>query len=406
MRNVFTLLILLAVLAAAWANRDKLPKVGVVPIGVQEEPALPTLNTVAAPPPPAVANPAPAPTATPIPYAARSYWQRSTDAADLIRTYRGSLVFVTGDGAGSGFIADMGGRTFFLTNTHVAAGVRGATMKTLQGDAVKPGPASLAVGHDIFAMQITATGTPFEVMRDVENNVRVGDSVVVLGNAEGGNVINPLVGSIVGFGPNLIELDAPFQPGNSGSPIVHLNSRKVIGVATYLTIRKYDPATKEPIKPVVRRFGYRIDSVKTWQPVNWPSFQAQATEMASIETLTEDLTTFIKDTAGYGEVSPGKHTNPAIRSRIDAWQSSQATLTNPKDRAAATQSFVAFLKSAAQADVIQARDHLTYDYFQRRLADQQRERTEIAGVFNQVIQNLKSSELKGTPRPVRRPQGY
>ena len=98
------------------------------------------------------------------------------------------------------------------------------------------------------------------------------------------------MGRIVGVGPNLVEVDAPFKPGNSGSPIIHLKSGKVTGIATYLTIRKFDSATKLPVQtPIVRRFGYRVDSVKTWQPVQWPAFLAQARQMEAIDALTADL---------------------------------------------------------------------------------------------------------------------
>jgi hypothetical protein len=38
--------------------------------------------------------------------------------------------------------------------------------------------------------------------------------------------------------------------------------------------------------------------------------------------------------------------------------------------------------------VIAARSWLTYDYFQRQLADQQKERTEIAGIFGKIIERL------------------
>ena len=73
-------------------------------------------------------------------------------------------------------------------------------------------------------------------MDHVDENASIDDDVVVLGNAEGGGVINTIKGKIVGVGPNLVEVDAAFVPGNSGSPIIHLKTGKVIGVATYLII--------------------------------------------------------------------------------------------------------------------------------------------------------------------------
>jgi len=331
-------------------------------------PALPAIPSVAPVPPPAV----------------------SGEANDIIKTYRGSLVFVTGEGAGSGFIADLGGKNFLLTNAHVAAGVRAATFKTLEGTPVNVGTPAVAVGHDIFSMQAPAAGTPFEVMRDVSNNTAIGDDVVVLGNAEGGGVINTIMGHIVGVGPNLVEVDAPFQPGNSGSPIVHLKSKKVIGVATYLTIRKYDPATKEPFKePVIRRFGYRIDSVKAWQVVTWPTSLTQATQMESIETLTKDLIMLIKDMAQNGHLTPGRHTNPAIKGPIDSWLNSRLRRMSVKDLATVDQNFVSYLKVASQADILNAQRTLTYDYFQRQLTDQQQERAEITRIFSKAVDSLK-----------------
>lgn len=311
-------------------------------------------------------------------------------ANEIVKDYRNSLVFVTGgNGAGSGFIANLSGKSFLLTNAHVAAGVRGAAFKTLQGTPVTPGAASVAVGHDIFTMQAATSGAPFEVMREVSDNTAIGDDVVVLGNAEGGGVINTIMGKIVGIGPNLVEVDAPFQPGNSGSPIIHLKSKKVIAVATYLTIRKYDTATRQPIKdPVIRRFGYRIDSVKTWQPVDWRAFTAQAAEVEGIESLTNAFIAFIKDLADDGKISSGAHENPVIRARIETWLASKNKHSSVKDLAAADQNFIAFLKVASQSDVNAARTRLTYDYFQRQLGEQQKERTEIGGIFGKIIEGL------------------
>jgi hypothetical protein len=229
------------------------------------------------------------------------------------------------------------------------------------------------------------------VMRGVDENTAIGDEVVVLGNAEGGGVINAITGRIVGVGPNLVEVDAPFQPGNSGSPIIHLKTKKVIAVATYLTIRKYDTATRAPIKePIIRRFGYRIDSVKTWQPVDWSAFYAQAAEMESIEQLTKDFITFIQDIAGDSRVSRSQHTNPAIRNRIDAWLSSKNRRLSAQDSRNVDQNFISFLKVASQSDVTAARQRMSYDYFQRQLGEQQRERTEIATIFGKIVESVRS----------------
>jgi len=394
MRNVFWLLLLMVLLTAGWINRDKLGGMGGKRTTLEDEPATPTpeqilaLNATPAPAP--VIPPKPPAVATPVPATPRPTPPRA-DPLELIKKYRDSLVFVTGgEGAGSGFIADMAGKTYLITNAHVAAGVRAATFNTLQGTPVKVGAASVAVGHDVFAMQVAPNAAPFEILRDVENNVSIGEEVVVLGNAEGGGVINNISGRILGLGPNLIEIDAPFLPGNSGSPIIHLRTSKVIGVATYLTIRKYDSATSQTLgSPSIRRFGYRMDSVKTWQPVNWNTFYAQATEMENIEKLTRDFVVLIKDIAADGRVSRSRHSNPVITSRIDAWLAEKSRHLSPSDKISADQNFVSFLKTTSQADVTSAQQHMSYDYFQRQLTEQQRERTEIAKVFARIVDAVK-----------------
>ena len=333
------------------------------------------------------APPAPsAPSATPAPVSATAF----AAAAELVKVNRTNLVFVTtADGAGSGFIASYGTGTFLITNAHVAATTKGAMFNSLDNTQVPIGAPAVAVGHDIFRMALPPGGTPLHVMIGVDENATIGDEVVVLGNAEGAGVINTITGKIVGIGPNLVEVDAPFQPGNSGSPIIHVKTGKVIGVATYHTIRKYDSVTKQAVKdPVVRRFGYRLDTVKIWQPVNWQAFYAQAAEMEAIERLTNDLVAFLNDLSD-GHVDRAAHTNPIIKNRINQWLDARAKRLSPRDAATADQSLLSFLRLTCQSDITAAQPRLTFDYFQRHLADQQRERTEIAGVFGKSIENLR-----------------
>ena len=162
-------------------------------------------------------------------------------------------------------------------------------------------------------------------------------------------------------------------------------------MATYLIIKKYDAATKEAIKePVVRRFGYRLDSVKGWQPVNWQSFYAQATEMDKIEALTDDLDSLLRDLAKNNRVGLGAYSNPVIKNRIDAWTSARSHRLSPRDLASVNQNFIAFLKVACQSDVAAEKPRVSYDYFQRALADHQRARNEIAEVFDRIIKDIQT----------------
>jgi hypothetical protein len=225
-------------------------------------------------------------------------------------------------------------------------------------------------------------------MQNVDQNAAIGDSVVVLGNAEGGGVVNTIIGKIVGIGPSLVEVDAPFVPGNSGSPIIHLKSGKVIGVATYTSTQEYDLTTEKKLPaPVIRRFGYRIDSIKGWQAVNWRAFDAQAAQMESIQRLTDDLSDFFRDLAdNNGRVTEARHTNPVIKNQIDDWLESKRPNESPEDAAEADTNFLSFLKIACQTDVKAAQSQITYDYFRRELSDQQEARNEMSKGFEEIIQ--------------------
>jgi hypothetical protein len=345
-------------------------------------------NAAATPAASVVPAPTPAPAPVPDAPAPAITNELQTQTATIVKANHNNLVFVTGkEGEGSGFIASMGGKNFLVTNAHVAAGISGAAFKALDGTAVQGGVATVAVGEDIFRMEMPAGGQPLEAMTGVDENAGIGDDVVVLGNAEGAGVINTITGKIVGIGPMLVEINAAFVPGNSGSPIIHIKSGKVIGVATYTVTQSYDATTKQKMKaPVVRRFGYRLDSVKTWQPVNWQTFYAQAAQMRAIETLTKDLGDFFRDLAEHkGRVTPGRHTNPVIKTRIDQWLGSRTPHMSVSDWNWQNANFISFLKVACQSDVTAAARRMTYDYFQRDLADETATRNEMAKAFEELI---------------------
>jgi len=142
-------------------------------------------------------------------------------------------------------------------------------------------------------------------------------------------------------------------------------------------------------EPVIRRFGYRLDSIKKWEPVNWQAFNAQAAEMENIEKLTRDLVAFLQDLGKDGNVSHGAHSNPVIKTRIDQWIEAKGKRLSARDSLMADQSFLGFLKVTCQSDITAGQQRITYDYFRRQLDDQQRERTEIAKFLAKIIESLR-----------------
>ena len=362
----------------------------------------PTVS-VAAPPaasPPTVAAPAaPSPTIQPAPSAAAA----PTDA-QLITDGRNKLVFVEGhEKAGSGFLCDLGGQKFLVTNAHVLAGNTQINFTLLDGSPVRVGAASAAVAHDIVRLAVAPNAAAFSLLDHLDENLRVGDDVLVLGNAEGARVINPISGHVVGIGPNLVEVDAPFLPGNSGSPIIQKRTGKVVGIATYVTRSEdelsrpapgNDPGTKPaatatptPAPEVkLRRFGYRIDSVKTWQGINWPVFQADAANLAKVDQLTEDLNSFVEDVTSHkGVLNAGLYQNPVIQRPVAEFLDTMHGHPSPTDSLAARQRLLDALRRASQSDLAAIRPQLRYDYFQRGAQERQRTRDFMSKGFEAAM---------------------
>jgi hypothetical protein len=317
-------------------------------------------------------------------------WTRAADAdtspAELLREYSKSLVFVEDkEGAGSGFVATIAGKQFVITNQHVVAGHGSATFTLLDRSPLKVGAAAAAVGHDIMTFATQPDAKAMDIMLDVEKNAAIGDDIVVLGNPEGARVIKPLAGKLVGIGPNLVEVSAEFVPGNSGSPILHLKSGKVIGIATYVIVREMDSLTGRRA-PQLRRFGYRLDSVKQWQPVAWPAYNDEFSTIAKIQARTQDLAALLTDMARSNRIIAARHTNPAIKVPLEKFEETVSrSAISANDRARAAQDLMAAMRNACQSDIEQAKQRLRYDFFQRQLGEEQQARGQFHKIFDEIL---------------------
>ena len=306
--------------------------------------------------------------------------------AELVKNYSGSLVFVEDKGgAGSGFACMFGTQKFVFTNQHVVAGHPGVKLTLLDQSPIQVGQAAAAVGHDIMSLALVSNTKTMDMMIEVEKNAAIGDEVVVLGNPDGARVIKPLVGKLVGIGPNLIEVTAEFVPGSSGSPIVHLKSGKVIGVATYLTMRDADGLSGRGT-PKVRRFGYRLDSAKQWQPIVWATYNEEFATIERIKETTHDLGALIREMARTGGVDASRHKNPAIRKPLDKFDEALSGRGSSRtDRPHAVKEFMTAMRAVTQGDITQANARLRYDFFRKELTEEQQVRTQFYKIFDEML---------------------
>ena len=342
----------------------------------------------------AAAAAAPTPTPTPVAGATPTPAPQSAvlTSTQLVEGYANALAIIEGKNAvGSGFVCNMDGHTYVITNAHVLADNPTFKVTSLKGTVYTVGTSAVAVGRDMVKLEVTGAEKTFDVADKVDSVAKIGDAVIVLGNSEGAGVVKPVEGKIVGIGPDLIEVDAQFVKGNSGSPIIHQATGKVLGVATYLVERKVDQGQGGGVQTEVRRFGYRIDGIKQWQKIDWQSFYAQSSQLAAMETLSDDFIKMFGDTSNGLNFDPTNYASPAlqrsIRSFIQSIQNGGRTMSL-SDRKSLVQGFISDLRSVSHADIVAFNRNTAYDYFLREVDDEIRFRDEIYQGLTRSLQNI------------------
>lgn len=313
-------------------------------------------------------------------------------AAQTVTDYSNALVIVEGQNAvGSGFICNMDGHTYIITNAHVLCDNPGVKITSIKGTVFTVGASAIAVGHDIVRMEITGAQKAFDIMTNADSNVKIGDEVTILGNSGGAGVVRPMDGAIVGLGPDLVEVDAPFVEGNSGSPIIHQATGKVLGLATYIVERSISQSAPGTVLSQVRRFGYRLDGIQKWEAINWQAFYAQSAQLAAMDTLSDDFVRMFGDTHNLQNLDPANYSSPAmqrsIRTFLDEARQGGSAMSG-EDKRILVEHFLADLRSVTHADIIAFNSNTAYDYFRREVQDQDRFREELYKGLTQALQNV------------------
>ena len=180
-------------------------------------------------------------------------------------------------GIGTGFVCEMNGRKYFVTNKHVVNQRDKIHAMFIDGTRIKfnlDSPVEVACNRDLvrFAVNVEVPG----LFTSVDTPI-IGDAVEFYGNAVGGGVVTMTAGKILAVGMERIEIDSPIQGGNSGSPLVLANSGAVIGVTTLSEFNRlggdpskvgtrYDPNVK-----LTREFAVRFVGVE-WKSMTYGTF--------------------------------------------------------------------------------------------------------------------------------------
>lgn len=204
-------------------------------------------------------------------------------------------------GQGTGFIVkrqiDGKDRFFVYTNQHVLAGSKKLPKAfRADGSEVVLGKLVTAVNYDL-AIFLLAKAEPnfLEIENNVDQSVAVGQKIGTPGNAGGAATIGYRFGKVVAIGPELVEIDAPIKGGSSGGPILLENGR-VIGIVSFFKQETVDDPRVAGAgqQMMVRRFGYRVDNVKSWETPDWQRFVQQGERVAKVEATSRDLLVLVE----------------------------------------------------------------------------------------------------------------
>jgi hypothetical protein len=267
------------------------------PLWAQNTTAQPAAPTT---PPAAMPTPVDAPAPTPAPGLRRGLGPRGAQPAipPLPASQMNALVIIEGDqGRGSGFVAKIHDKFFVVTNLHVLSGQSNFTITGLDGTKL-PANGQLfgSMDYDAAILSIPAPKYYLELLDEVNLTTQTDDLVTVPGNASGMGVATQTNGKLLGIGPKLVEVDAKFVKGNSGSPIIHRPSGKVIGMATFTMTYRLADLKLASSGLETRWFGYRLDNATRWELLDRQKFAAEGEGLRKIEATTNALIALLKGT--------------------------------------------------------------------------------------------------------------
>lgn len=202
-------------------------------------------------------------------------------AANNFEAIKKKIVLIRGkESSGTGFLVQMDGKKYIMTNDHVVRGNEIPEMVLVDGTKIIPGVMSTASDRDLVRFAVDYDGACFEFDDMLPNN---NDEIWVYGNSMGDGVVTSLRGFVTGVGDRVVKVNAEIVGGNSGSPIVGSNG-KVIAVAAYLLNGNNGRnwTTKDTSFDSVRRFGIRTVGTK-WIEIDKRQYERQCAKLGMMK---------------------------------------------------------------------------------------------------------------------------
>jgi hypothetical protein len=191
-------------------------------------------------------------------------------------------------GSGTGFLCDINGVKFLVTNIHViqsANSISDISVRTRDNVAIELTSGFVAQDRDlcIFRHKENPSLKYLKISESVSSG-QLNDPIYLLGYPLGGGILRKADGSLDGVGSTLIELNCSAFSGNSGGPVFNTVTNEVIGVLTSVQIVRSDKFTElarkklnNPIGDDIRTYATRLDTVNRskWEPLVWNIWKSE-----------------------------------------------------------------------------------------------------------------------------------
>ena len=251
---------------------------------------------------PAVTNAAPSPSSAPA-AAVATIAAPPAPPVSLTEDQTRAVVMIEGDQAeGTGFLVKMPDGPVVVTNLHVIAGNANIRILTNTGAQITTLGLKGATDRDLAIFPIKdANYSYLDLDTTIDKDVHPGDEVITPGNSEGGEVVLSTRGSVIAVGPQRIEFSNPIYHGNSGGPVFHSKTGKVLAVVTEaVKVENVDDLDKasfashdSAISGEMRYFGLRLDTVPQWEAYDPARFQTETTFLEEFHQQSRRIDSYL-----------------------------------------------------------------------------------------------------------------
>jgi hypothetical protein len=271
-----------------------------------------------------------------------------------------------GEKAASGFMVNIKGGDFVLTNLSTLLGGNRLVISDASGRDLPVTEAFGAVGADIALLRINPKPGGLKLAANVADAVKQEDRIGLLKFWTEGAQPQPNYGYVRTITLRTVDFGYDLDPESRGGPIMGFSTYEVVGVVTNFETRRLLPRGANVNTGILPRFsvtesrwfGTRIDTISKWEPINLTRFRAQHEIITKFRATTDMFLAFVE--FNLGKIGPGER----IAKLVSEFKAQAVTFKNNKPEVARLRKDLIYaLRTMAEADVYAFERGDYFNYF-------------------------------------------